>query len=137
MHKLLTLFHLVHHLPAADAIIVLAKDGQIAQQGSYIELQSSDGYIRDLALGKTSKEKVAENENVNDVALVPPQADPVREDSEALDLKRQTGDMSLYKFYFKSVSAAIAIFWLGLTIIYTGLSKMPCKYRQAPIYDLL
>jgi len=129
MHRLLRSSHLVHHLPAADAIVVLAKDGQIAQQGSYVELQSSDGYVRDLALEKISKTKVVENEKVN-VAPVILKVDTVIEDSEGLDLKRQTGDMSLYKFYFKSVSATVALFWLGLAIIYTGLSKIPRKCRR-------
>ncbi|KAL3417375.1 ABC multidrug transporter, partial [Phlyctema vagabunda] len=101
------------------------KDGTVAQQGNYAQLQSTDGYVRDLALEQVVKAKVVDHETIDVDAQVPPDSTAVREDSEALDLKRQTGDMSLYGFYFKSVSAGTALFWLGLAILYTGLSKIP------------
>jgi len=105
----------------------MTRDGQIAQQGSYADLRSADGYVLNLALEQVSNAEAADDENVNGEAQAPPKPDVVREDSEALDLKRQTGDVSLYTFYFKSASVAITFFWLGLAIIYTGLSKIPRK----------
>jgi hypothetical protein len=71
------------------------------------------------------------DEDTTDDAESKPKVEAVREDSGALDLKRQTGDISLYKFYFKSVSWILAIFWLALAVLYTGLSKMPGKFIHA------
>lgn len=72
-----------------------------------------------------------EDEDTTDDAESKPKVKAVREDSEVLDLKRQTGDISLYKFYFKSVSWILAIFWLALAVFYTGFSKIPGKFFDA------
>ncbi|KAI1857175.1 uncharacterized protein JN550_013412 [Neoarthrinium moseri] len=117
--------HSVHHLPVSDLIIVLAKPGHIAQKGSFAELQSQNGYVRDLALDQSSQARCEDDESIENEAKSVPQAEPAREDPELLDLKRQTGDVSLYAFYLKSVSATIALCWLGLAVLYTGLSKVP------------
>ncbi|ETS74059.1 hypothetical protein PFICI_13925 [Pestalotiopsis fici W106-1] len=117
--------HSVHYLPASDAIIVLAKDGQIAQQGTFGDLKNTDGYVRDLALEQIARAKAMEDEDTTDGAESKPKVEAANENSEALDLKRQTGDISLYTFYFKSVSWFLAVFWLALAILYTGLSKIP------------
>ncbi|KDN69059.1 hypothetical protein CSUB01_10053 [Colletotrichum sublineola] len=54
----------------------------------------------------------------------PTLTDPSAVEEDA-DLTRQSGDITLYKFYFKSVSAFVALFWLFLAIIYIGLGKAP------------
>ncbi|KAH8891756.1 ABC transporter [Thozetella sp. PMI_491] len=49
--------HNVQLLPHADHIVVLGRDGRIAQQGSFDDLNSCAGYVRSLALIKsTTKE---------------------------------------------------------------------------------
>ncbi|KAI1777294.1 ABC transporter type 1, transmembrane domain-containing protein [Hypoxylon cercidicola] len=40
-------------------------------------------------------------------------------------MERQAGDISLYKFYFQSVSPIMAVCWLGLAVIYIGLGRAP------------
>jgi len=49
---------------------------------------------------------------------------PVKDDKSS-DLTRQTGDLSLYKFYMDSVGAFYFILWLALAAAYIGFGKAP------------
>ncbi|KAF6835949.1 ABC multidrug transporter [Colletotrichum plurivorum] len=111
----------VHFLPSADHIIVLAKDGAVVQEGSFASLQETEGYVKDLAL-KTKSTTELDDPEVASGSPASTDPSPAEEDA---DLTRQSGDITLYKFYFKSVSAFMALFWLFLAIVYIGLGKAP------------
>lgn len=105
---------------------MLAKDGAIVQEGSFASLQETEGYVKALAL----KAKYTAESDDREVASTPSALTDSSSVEEDADLTRQSGDITLYKFYFKSVAAFMALFWLFLAIIYIGLGKAP---RKLPI----
>lgn len=48
---------------------------------------------------------------------------PAQQDDSQLDLKRATGDVSLYKFYFKSIGWVFSLSYIALAIIWQVLEK--------------
>ncbi|KAK1991372.1 putative multidrug resistance protein MDR [Colletotrichum falcatum] len=111
----------VRFLGSADHIIVLAKGGAVVQEGSFASLQEKEGYVKALAL----KAKSTTESDDPEVASGPPAVTEPSTAEEDADLTRQSGDITLYKFYFKSVAAYMALFWLSLAMIYIGLGKVP------------
>jgi hypothetical protein len=107
----------------ADHIIVLGKDGAVIQEGSFASLNEIDGYVKALALKAKSTTESDDPEVASRPSIL---ADPSAVEEDA-DLTRQSGDITLYKFYFKSVAAFMVLFWLFLAIIYIGLGKAPRK----------
>ncbi|OAA65704.1 ABC transporter [Niveomyces insectorum RCEF 264] len=51
--------HNIQLLPFADHIVVLNEDGRIVQRGSFDHLNSSDGFVKELGLKKTSMDEAA------------------------------------------------------------------------------
>lgn len=51
--------------------------------------------------------------------------------AEELDIKRQTGDFSIYRYYFKSVGPLYAFTFLGLGASYIFLGKLPQIWLRA------
>jgi hypothetical protein len=114
---------LVHDFGCADKVIILDKDGRITQQGdtsaSFLQEQCLKNFVSDRHSG--SNREVAD-------ADVQPAAASTPEELGKRDLERQTGDISLYRFYFRSVSLVMTMSWLGLAIIYIGLGRAPRKH---------
>ncbi|KAF2488718.1 putative multidrug resistance protein [Lophium mytilinum] len=94
--------HSTRHFHLANHIAILSKDGTVAQQGSFEELKAREGYIKGLLLDPnhgtdeiassaqiiTQKRPVVKGVSANDVS----------------DLTRKTGDVAVYKYYFKTTS---------------------------------
>ncbi|PVH72311.1 P-loop containing nucleoside triphosphate hydrolase protein [Cadophora sp. DSE1049] len=92
--------HGVHRLSEADHIVVLGKNGQILEQGSYNGLAISQDYVQSLAKSQESKEtdKIAEpHSQAREQPTRPlPQVGTT-------DSSRQTGDWKIYVYYSKSL----------------------------------
>ncbi|KAF2811591.1 putative multidrug resistance protein [Mytilinidion resinicola] len=94
--------HSTRHFHLADHIAILNKDGTVSQQGTFEELKVQEGYIKGLLLDPhhgtdditsttqitTQKRPVVKGVSANDVS----------------DLTRKTGDVAVYKYYFKTTS---------------------------------
>ncbi|KAF4624451.1 hypothetical protein G7Y89_g13720 [Cudoniella acicularis] len=107
--------HAVHHLSLADKVIVLGADGRIAEQGTFEMLRTQNGFVSkllqnpELLASKSHSEletkdgpkqkqsttvaKVLRGATANDVA----------------DLTRQIGDLSVYKYYLKSIGWKVVL----------------------------
>ncbi|KAJ5440641.1 hypothetical protein N7491_003047 [Penicillium cf. griseofulvum] len=77
--------HTVHHLPQADLIIVLRKNGQVVKQGSYTEIVQIDQ--------SEGSDKVAEPSDHITVSVSTP----------STDAHRPTIDLAIYKYYFSTL----------------------------------
>ena len=53
------------------------------------------------------------------------------------DPRRQSGDISLYKYYFKSVGLFLAVIFFLLTAGVAGLGRMPRKSRRRVVFGYL
>ncbi|OBT93873.2 hypothetical protein VE01_08497 [Pseudogymnoascus verrucosus] len=116
--------HTVSFLPSSDYIIVLDKTGRIRQSGSLSHLQASDGYIKELAL-QAHPSPTTENEHQEQPEISTTDSEISSTSTEDDAWKRQLGDLSLYKFYLKSVGTLFAVGFVFLAIAYIFISRMP------------
>lgn len=97
-HLRLLLIILVRNICYADHIIALTTSGTIAQQGSYEELASSDGYVQSLETHK-SGELIDFSDEKGDLA----QPRRFSVSPPAINDKRRTGDLTIYKYYIDTI----------------------------------
>lgn len=116
-------------LPWADQIVALSKDGRIAEQGTFTELNALDGsYVRSFALQQAARSVEKElTEPVGVYKLGTNQASAV---DTIGDRSRQLGDFSVYKYYFAATGrSAMIIFWL-LEISWAFLETFPSVWLK-------
>ena len=109
-------------LPLADHIVVLDKQGGILEQGTFAELNVSNGYVASLGLPpacwdseehESEQSRVSSNATENDADTSTLHANA---ELTLLNANRQTGDLAIYGYYAKSVG------WLALTVFIVGIS---------------
>lgn len=111
--------HTIGHLPSADHIIALGKDGKIVEQGTFAELNSASGYIQGLAVNDTAKSEATKEVVVEAVQYslgASKQAQVPKSESTKDDRARQLGDLSIYRYYFGTVSTLnTVLFFIAAT----------------------
>ncbi|KAH8887988.1 putative multidrug resistance protein MDR [Thozetella sp. PMI_491] len=112
----------VHQLVHADHIIVLGKNGSICQSGTFSELQTQDGYVKALAIEAQGSSEPNNTEEETAVVSAPEYNRPPAPGHD--DMTRQTGDLSLYKFYLKSAGTSFIIIFLLLAVGYVSAGRM-------------
>ncbi|KAH8805003.1 P-loop containing nucleoside triphosphate hydrolase protein [Xylogone sp. PMI_703] len=104
--------HSVHRAPSADHIIAL-ENGEIVEQGSFAELNSTGGYVAKLNLQDKAIQEATESETSSSsktkVISVISQSQNANQ-----DLARQTGDFSIYNYYIKSIGTWRLVLFLAL-----------------------
>ena len=117
---------LVQYLRSADKIVVLGQGGIVKEQGSFDELNSGNGFVQSLVLGNGTlaprEETVTSPEKPE--TLEATRKSIARNDE---DLNRRTGDLSIYKYYFKSIGWRHGFFYLGLSTCFIFFYKFPRK----------
>ncbi|KAM0261518.1 hypothetical protein ACHAQJ_002201 [Trichoderma viride] len=114
--------HSVRHLPSADHIIALSKDGLVAEQGVFDDLVSLGGYIH--SLGVQAIERPSESLSSDSSHIIP----VTEEDEDSIapiartprpamwnatdERSRQTRDWSVYKHYASSMKLATLVSFL-------------------------
>lgn len=98
-------------LPFADHIIVLDEKGQIAEQGSFSELNLGGGHVSSLNLsqadwrireqGQSTLDKLMVTASQDHLPALPPTKEIIED--EEFEANKRTGDLSIYAFYAKSV----------------------------------
>jgi len=108
----------------ADNIIVLGDSGTIVEQGTFHSLSLQNGYVQNLFIDYQAQE--TQSESILDIS------EDIRKDlttaaiknfEQEEDLLRKTGDMTLYKYYLRSVG------WKdGITILVLTIGAQFCVY---------
>lgn len=109
--------------------MALGKDGRIAEQGTFPELNARDGsYVQSFALQQAARGlEGAQTEPVGVYKLGTNQAST--EDTVG-DKSRQMGDFSVYKYYFAATGRpAMIIFW-ALEILWAFLETFPSVWLK-------
>jgi ATP-binding cassette, subfamily C (CFTR/MRP), member 1 len=109
--------------------VALGKDGRIAEQGTFAELNARDGsYVQSFALQQAARGiEEAQTEPVGVYKLGANQAST--EDTVG-DKSRQMGDFSVYKYYFAATGRlAMIIFW-ALEILWAFLETFPSVWLK-------
>lgn len=118
--------NLVHDINCADKVVVLDKEGRIVHQSEPSAFPLQNDKVKQLIEQPILKD--GDEDLVEDEDIPPATQSLTAEELEKRDLERQTGDISLYRFYFSSVSSIMAITWLILATIYIGLGRAPRVY---------
>jgi ATP-binding cassette subfamily C (CFTR/MRP) protein 1 len=101
-------------LPLADNILALDKDGKVVEQGTFDYLRSRDGFVSKLMLHPELLKSGSRSDDTENTLQKMPAAAvakvlPGPSANDAADLARQTGDISVYKYYLKSIGWKIGL----------------------------
>ncbi|KAH6658276.1 putative ABC multidrug transporter [Truncatella angustata] len=135
--------HSVRHLPAADHIIAL-DNGQVAEQGTFDELMSNQGYIQRLGLKDSSESDISSETTCSD-KIVRERMLPVLQKTTtdtplapSTNVSRQVGDKTVYKHYAKSMGlllAALSLVFGALWGFFTNFPTIWLKYWTDDVYS--
>lgn len=123
--------HAVNLLRHADKIIVLGNDGAILEQGSFGELVETDGgYVKEAAkmLDEDAIKLLTEHQDI-EYSLQSPEPEKKCVDASE-DPKRQSGDWSLYTYFFSRVGTKITIAFVILEMLWAFFSAFPTLWLK-------
>ncbi|KAI5235790.1 multidrug resistance-like protein [Aureobasidium subglaciale] len=115
----------------ADLIVVLNSEGKIEGQGTYRELHAAGhNAARYIDTAETisqdaTTEKISAHHTRTYAA-----AKPARNNDKTLESARQTGDFSIYKYYFACISWTMAVVFLILQVVYASLCTFPTVWLK-------
>jgi ATP-binding cassette, subfamily C (CFTR/MRP), member 1 len=127
---------IVRHLSLADNVIVIGTDGCIAEQGAFEVLRSQDGFVSKLLLHPELLESKphADAGGNNDIeSKTKPSSSapkPLRGGATAndvTDLTRRIGDLSVYKYYLKSIGWKFVLANTAACVVSTIAQLFPRK----------
>lgn len=109
--------------------MALGKDGRIAEQGTFVELNARDGsYVQSFALQKAAR--VIEEAQTEPAGVYKLGANQASTEDTVGDKSRQMGDFSVYKYYFAATGRpAMIIFW-ALEILWAFLETFPSVWLK-------
>ncbi|KUJ16558.1 multidrug resistance-associated protein [Mollisia scopiformis] len=118
--------HAVHHMRSADHIIALGPDGSIVEQGNVAELESTDGYIKSLAIAESQKcldqsSDLGKEEMRNLRSFTAPASIPTGDTGNDA---RRLGDFSVYNYYRKALSLSRLGLFVSLEIFSVSAYKL-------------
>jgi len=118
--------HAIHRLPYSDYIIALDSTGHVAEQGSFESLQTSNGYLRQLAPRlKSSRGNHVENGDGKTTILSSQLPVEIKElVNEVAELNRQTGERAVYSYYFSSLGWTRVAIYTMLVVVFAVSSSM-------------
>ncbi|KAE9375968.1 ABC transporter-like protein [Stipitochalara longipes BDJ] len=109
------------HLPAADWVVILSKEGRISQQGHFADLELQGDRVQWL---KTHLNLTA---NVTGPKVLSNAEFPANQKmlNDVNDLTRRTGDFGIYYYYAQSIGWPSCLIFLSLSIVYVFLTVFP------------
>jgi ATP-binding cassette subfamily C (CFTR/MRP) protein 1 len=122
----------VNLLPYADLVVALGTDGKVAEQGSFVDLNAKDGYVKSFCIehvskGVTNSASDFSDELKVDVKLLRGTPEKTPAAIKALEQSRQTGDMSVYKYYFDATGGLYATPFFFFAACWGFFSTFPSK----------
>ena len=133
--RIQTAVHLIkiaRHLRSADHIIALGQKGNVIEQGTFAELDSTDGYLKSLAIAEAKKEEekstVTEEGNANSRAVT-----ALSHATTTGDDARRLGDFSVYNYYRK----VLTLWRLLLFVVLEGISIPSYRFIRESLHHTL
>lgn len=117
----------VNLLPFSDHVIVL-RDGVVAEQGDFISLNKTGGYVASLENHEDSEAGSSDGAGSNEATAQPGQDHEAKPKTAKLsqtqpeDKRRQRGDSAVYGFFLKAVGMPFALGLLAAEISWAFLS---------------
>ncbi|KAL9030430.1 MAG: hypothetical protein Q9196_001447 [Gyalolechia fulgens] len=141
-------------LPFADHIIVLNDKGQVAEQGSFSELNIGTGYVSSLDLpaadwrvrnqGTSTLDHLLVSGPDDYLPVVPHSKEAVEDPDSEFEANKRTGDLSIYAYYAKSVGVLAVVTFVVAISAYVFCISFPqiwlgwwaAANARAPDHDL-
>ncbi|KAG9248121.1 P-loop containing nucleoside triphosphate hydrolase protein [Calycina marina] len=124
--------HAAYLLCHSDYVVALGDDGDISQQGTFEELQKAPGYVRGLNInpptGLSSKKVAMPRTDSGGAREVP--ATVIETELGVSNLARQTGDLSIYAYYFKTIGWRLSMFFLLAVVGFAFCNTFPSIWVQ-------
>ncbi|PON29457.1 hypothetical protein TGAM01_v201706 [Trichoderma gamsii] len=124
----------VDFLTSADHIIALGREGKIVEQGSFETLSTAGGYVQSLKENKSISVTDAGQDEISSESAAEPSVPKVEYKAKQIEAKddkrRQTGDSTVYKYYFGSIGTLFIVTLLGLEIIWAFLQSFPTVWLE-------
>lgn len=122
----------VDFLASADYIIALGREGKITEQGSFERLSVADGYVQALMASRSivASTDASQDERISEIAdeaSVPKVEYKAKQVEVKDDKRRQTGDSTVYKYYFGSIGTVFIVTLFVLELIWAFLQSFPSK----------
>jgi ABC-type multidrug transport system fused ATPase/permease subunit len=112
--------HSIRHLPNADHIIALGPDGSLVEEGTFQDLLANKKYVHGLGItqsdSRTSGSSTPTPEIDEGSYIIRTKSTVVGSVDNTPDQSRQTGDSSVYRYYFASMGAPFAVVFILLGI---------------------
>lgn len=126
--------YVARHLSCADYIMVLDSNGHLVEQGPSDEISSQSAYIRTL----TTQPLTASTSRAPEVELTNETLQELNISDEAThDSDRQTGDITVYMYYFRAVGPVFMVLLIFSCMVFVFGLTFPRKYQGAPGFSLL
>ncbi|KAF7548170.1 hypothetical protein G7Z17_g7235 [Cylindrodendrum hubeiense] len=137
--------HSVMHLPEADHIVVLGKQGDVVEQGIWEVVAHSKGHMQNLGVREDGPEDGAKPVPERSAAAMPqvgpsPRRPATREPrGSAVDgltgATRMRGDFAVYRHYFKAVSVVALIAFVASALTYGFFFAFPTVWLKFWVKD--
>lgn len=113
-------------------MVVIDRNGEIAEQGSFVELRQLNGYVGQLDLSR--EQSPNEKATINRSQNTAPQN--IETAVAAVDLKRKTGDWSIYSFFLGAAGWTNAASFITASFVVAFLFNFPskCHHSQLGFY---
>jgi ATP-binding cassette, subfamily C (CFTR/MRP), member 1 len=111
-------------LPSADYIIALGSNGEVIEQGTFEELNKSNGYVRSFSV-QQSKEQFQNTEPAGKATLGPMPTSALVDAMD--DKKRQLGDFTVYMYYFRTLGKTVSFLFLFFAASHGFFYSFPSK----------
>ena len=107
--------HSAKHLPHADLILILNQEGEIVEQGTFEQLNTTGSYIHDLQI-KLEDESSNDGRDTDSRILEtkPKSTTPVA--AAAVDESRRHGDWVIYNYYARALGPVSLMFFALLVV---------------------
>lgn len=118
--------HVLHRLPFADQVLVLA-DGTITEQGPFAELRRREGYLARLTAELETKD--AENDELEEQQRGGKKQAKSHQTTDVEEAVRPLGDMQVYKHYFEAVGWISTAGFFVMIASFAFFSRFPGKLQ--------
>lgn len=119
-------------LPYADHIVALGKDGVIAEQGSFDDLNRAGGYVASFTLPPPDWDYELDMAPATKYVYSPPATATQATEAIAAEASRRTGDVSIYLYYVGSVGWITTIIFAVAMTGFTFCISFPSTVAPSP-----
>jgi ATP-binding cassette subfamily C (CFTR/MRP) protein 1 len=113
-------------LPSADYIIALGGNGDVIEQGTFEQLNNSNGYVRSFSV-QQSKQQDQNTEPAGKFTLGPMPTSGLVGAMD--DKKRQFGDLTVYMYYFRTLGKTVSFLLIFFAAAHGFFFSFPSKLR--------